>query len=106
MEEIKKVYEEPILEVTEDNLSNYRIWLNELLEDEAIPYKTQIKRIDTGLFGIMFDYDMVIEFYVSERDVQMVSELIEEYKNSSSMEECEELNVSEDELGYTEEDIW
>ena len=105
MDEYKKVYEEPILAETLEKLEEYRIWLNDLLEDESIPYKTEIRRENNSVIGIMFDYDLILEFYVYESDVDYVKELVEAYKKSNVLEACEELNVSEDELGYTEEDI-
>ena len=106
MEDYKKVYEEPILPETAEDLSKYRIWLNDILEDESIPYKTEIRKVNNSVVGIMFDYDMILEFYVYENDYNHVIELIDEYNQSNILENCEELNVSEEELGYTEDDIW
>ena len=106
MENYVKVYEEPILQETVADWSEYRIWLNELLEDESIPYRVETKRTNSSVVGIMFDYDLILEFYVYENDVEYVKELIESYKQSNVLEDCEELNVSEEDLGYTEDDIW
>ena len=73
MDEYKKVYEEPILAETLENLEEYRIWLNDLLEDESIPYKTEIQRVhNNSVVGIMFVFDVILEFYVYERDIENV----------------------------------
>lgn len=98
MSEWIKIYEEPILSETCEDFSKYRIWLNEILEDEAITYKVEIKKVSTGVSFITFEYDWVIEFYVYPIDTEHVKELINEYNNSNELENCAELNVSEDDI--------
>ena len=100
MEKEIKIYEEDIFVESSNNLTEYRIWLNDLLDDEAIPYRTRIVEKNSGIPGIIFDSDYIIEFYVYENYYEKVMELINEYNKTPILEEQEELKISDDDLNY------
>ena len=77
MENWIKIYEEPIGNSLEGiDVENYKIWLNDILEDEAIPYKNSI-RYDSGIALSFADGAFVIEVHIYEKDAIIVKELIE-----------------------------
>lgn len=98
MDEMVKVYEEEINESDE----NPKIWLNEMLEDEAIPYKNEIKK-DNSKIIILGGATTVLEVYVYKTDYNRAMEIIEEYNNASFSSDSEELNGFEP---YDEDDIY
>ena len=104
MESMVKVYEE-VINCSDEVTSEYKIWLNEMLEDEAIPYENKvIVREEHGELPLVFDTDAVLEIYVYENDVNRVKEIIEEYYNAEIVEEHDELNVTPEDLNYTEDE--
>lgn len=99
MENWIKIYEESIGNSLEGiEAENYKIWLNEILDDEAITYKNSI-RYDSG-FALSFgDVTFVLEIYIYEKDAIFVKELIEKYNSTTAIPEeilPEELNVDEE----------
>ena len=99
MEKWIKIYEEPIGNSLDGiDVENYKIWLNDILEDEAIPYKNSI-RYDSG-FALSFgDGAFIIEVYIYEKDAIFAKELIEKYNSTTAIPEeilPEELNVDEE----------
>ena len=104
MNNMVKVYEEIINEFYE-NPAECRIWLNEMLDDEAIPYRNEIKvKGDSNDSPINFDTNVVLEIYVYESDVNRALNLIEQYNNAEISNEYEELNISPEDLKYYEDD--
>ncbi len=100
MDEWIKVHEEVINEGEE----NKKIWLNDILEDEAIPYKNEIKTDNRRLIilGGPVTYATVLEVYVYKSDYNYVMELIAEYNSAEIAKDSEELNNFEP---YDEDDI-
>ena len=88
MDELVKVYEEGSMEIR-------KVWLNEILEEKAIPYKNDVKRrnafqIVGELQPLQLEY--TIEVYVHESDVSYVKEIIKEYENAEFAKTNLELN--------------
>ena len=99
MENWIKIHEEPIGNSLEGvDVENYRIWLNEILDDEAVPYKNSI-RYDSG-FALSFgDGTFVLEVYIYEKDELYVKELIGKYNSDDAIPPellAEELDVDEE----------
>ena len=88
MDELVKVYEEESMEIR-------KVWLNEILEEKAIPYKNDVKRRNASqIVGELqpFQLEYTIEVYVHEGDVPYVKELIKEYENAEFAKTDLELN--------------
>lgn len=103
MDNMIKVYEE-VINQNEEVTNDYKIWLNEMLDDEAIPYENKVVvREEHGELPLVFDTDVVLEVYVYENDVNRVKELIDEYSNAEIVEEHDELNVTSEDLDYYED---
>lgn len=87
METWIKIYEEPIGNSLEEiDVENYKIWLNEMLDDEAIPYKNSIK-YDSGFVLNFSDGMFILEVYVHEQQKDDVEKIIEEYNSANSISE-------------------
>ncbi len=99
MDNMVKVYEEVINKFYE-NPDDCEIWLNQMLDDEVIPYKNKI--VQTNGLSVIFGSDFLLEVYVNESDVNRVRGIIEDYKNAEILNEYEELNVLPEDLGYDE----
>ncbi|MBR4110839.1 MAG: hypothetical protein IKK43_04040 [Clostridia bacterium] len=97
MEKWIKVYDEQIESVLEEiDIENYKIWINDILDDEAIPYKNEIRYVAASELRFN-DGSMILEVYVQENFEERVIELIREYKKAS-LEESIELNLELEEL--------
>ena len=90
MDEWVKVHEEVVNESEE----NPKSWLNEILDDEAIPYKNEIVKDNSKLIilGGLTTSTTILEVYVYKSDYDYVMELIKEYNDSNISNDCEELN--------------
>lgn len=98
MEEWVKVYEEEIVIVQNNELMNekkqkdskkYKNWLNEMLEDEGIIYKNEIKYKFTVMDTLTKGGNYILEIYVNKNNEETVKELIKLY-NKSPIETCNE----------------
>lgn len=101
MENMIKVYEEVIYQYFE-NPDECKILLNEMLDDEAIPYKNNIimrEQFCNRFFGA-FDEVYVLEIYVYDSDLNRAREIIEEYEKAEISSEHDELNVTPEDLNY------
>lgn len=99
MEKWIKIYEEPIGSSLEGiDVENYKIWLNDILDDEAIPYKNSI-RYDSGFALSFSDGVFILEVHIYEKDELHVKELIDKYNSTNAV--AEELIAEE--LVETEE---
>ena len=90
MEEWIKVYEEMIIQQKED-ITEQRIWLNDILEDQAIPYKNEFEYKDLRenlLENTRHAY--VISVYVHKNNEIYAKELIREYEQAEKIEICSE----------------
>ena len=97
MENWIKIYEESIGNSLEGiEAENYKIWLNEILDDEAIPYKNEIKYIAASELRFS-DSCMMLEVYVQENFEKRALELIHEY-NQATVEESVELDSEIEDL--------
>lgn len=79
-------------------IENTMEWLFELLDEEKIPYKKEIKEYWTGTKYTKYEQNVII--FVPKEYKEKVESYLKEYNNSNNIvyEEAEELrNVSNDE---------
>ena len=105
MEDWIKVHEEMIIQHKED-ITEQRIWLNDILDDQAIPYKNEFEYRDLRENPLEYTrHAYVISIYVHKNNEMYAKELIQEYKQRENMQlqpEFEYNNSIEDE--YIEEE--
>ena len=94
-----KVYEEMLVSVDENfNKDEYKFWLNEILDDEKIPYENKIVLKDSTDNPLDFNNDrFYVEVYVYKSYEKEVLELIEIYLNADFASE-EILELMEEEF--------
>lgn len=84
MDEMMLIYEEEIISQDENlNEDEYRIVLNDLLDDEVIPFKNKIVKTCDSFYNFGFiTYKLCLRVYVYKSDERRALELVEEYLKS------------------------
>lgn len=83
MENMIKVYEE-VINQSDEVTREYKIWLNEMLDDEVISYENKIvirekelPLVHVGELSSDCIKEYILEIYINERDEKRVKKLIE-----------------------------